>query len=310
MSIFAQHTWAFSPDWKLVVGARQIYNETGLDGTNDPVRYPLSDSQTERLIGSAALLWTPTQSLTLRLGWGQGFITPTLLQAHTGTFFGSGFIVRPNPDLKAETSDSIEFGARWSSGPWRLDGTVFHTMARDYIATTSNCALVGVACAPGEITYLNVNAATSTGAEIAAGWQFAEGYEVYGNVGLIRREFEYETLTTTQSGVPKISGRFGLRYEGVAWNGMGYWWDAYLRGATKTAQASPGRGGGPPSVQSIDGWGTFNFEFGTTWKAPQGLGEHSLSVALTNITDERYRASLEELLAPGRAISINLRSKF
>jgi hemoglobin/transferrin/lactoferrin receptor protein len=305
LSFYAQNTWRFAPGWQLIAGARHLSIESGLDRTNNPTLYPLASRSASRLIGSAALIWSPTETLTLRAGWGQGYIAPTLLQKHTGTFFGSGFTVRANPGLRPETSDSFEAGARYDDGVWRLDGTVFHTRARDYILSESNCAVAGVVCLPGEISYRNVDRANTTGLELAAGWRFGNGFELYGSGAAIQRELQYPDFKTTKAGVPAFSGRLGLRYEAPWGTNVNWWVDGYVRAASAITLETSRR-----TFERAKGWATLNLEFGATWRAPDRFGEHSLSMALINLTDARYRPALEELTQPGRAIAVNWRSTF
>jgi hemoglobin/transferrin/lactoferrin receptor protein len=235
------------------------------------------------------------------------------LQLHTGTLFGSGATIRPNPNLVPETSNSYEFGARWNDGKFRLDGTVFYSVSQDYL-TTATCAAVPVAtCQTSmETTYTNINSAKTRGLELTAGYKIAPAYEVYGMTTMIRREFAYDTFSTVMSGVPLFSGRAGLRYEAEASSNIKWWWDAYMRGATSTEREEPGRVSGITTITAIGDWATYNLEFGATWKprTPTGFTEHILSVAFTNIGNLSYRSSLEELDQAGRAIRVNLRSIF
>jgi hemoglobin/transferrin/lactoferrin receptor protein len=302
-SIYAQNTWTFAPGWQLVGGLRQYWVHTALEESNDPIVLPNSRDD-RKLIGSASLLWTPVDSLTLRLGWGQGYIVPTLLQLHTGSFFGSGFTVRPNPNLTPESSNSYEVGARWNDGTFRLDGTAYYNESRNYIATASCASVPGVTCLPGELAYTNINAARSYGAEITAGYKFFAGFEIYGNVTAMRRQFVYPAFSTLKSGVPDWAGRAGIRQE-TSINQFNLWWDAYFRAATGIELESSTH-----SISRASGWGTLNLEFGGTFKEPGMPREYSLSFAITNITNVTYRSSLEELTASGRAIRVNYRSTF
>jgi hemoglobin/transferrin/lactoferrin receptor protein len=314
-SLYAQNTWSFAPGWQAVGGLRQYWYNTSLDksvviGTPSLDLFRLNSRNDEKLIGSASLLWTPIDPLTLRLGWGQGYIVPTLLQLHTGTLFGSGVTIRPNPNLVPETSNSYEFGARWIDSKFRFDGTLFHSESQNYITTASCATVPGVICDTQESTYTNINSAKTWGAEVTAGYKIVPAYEVYGTVTAMRRQYIYPRLTTWKSGVPAWMGRTGLRYEGQLDSGVTWWWDAYLRGATSTErEESSDRG---VSLTAIGGWTTVNLEFGAKWKpnTPTGFTEHMLSVALTNIGNVSYRSSLEELEQAGRAVRVNLRSTF
>jgi len=61
--------------------------------------------------GRVAAAYNPTDSLTLRASWGQGFKAPTLFQT---TFFCCG-ATAPNADLQAETSEAFDIGVDWRS---------------------------------------------------------------------------------------------------------------------------------------------------------------------------------------------------
>jgi hemoglobin/transferrin/lactoferrin receptor protein len=314
-SLYAQNTWSFAPGWQAIGGLRQYWFNNSLEksvviGNPSLDLFRLNNRNDEKLIGSASLLWTPIDPLTLRLGWGQGYIVPTLLQLHTGTLFGSGVTIRPNPNLVPETSNSYEFGARWNDGKFRFDGTLFHSVSQNYITTASCSTVPGVICDTQESTYTNINSAKTWGAEATAGYRIVPAYEVYGTVTAIRRQYIYPNLTTWKSGVPLWMGRTGLRYDGQLNSGITWWWDAYLRGATSTEREEASDRG--ISLTAIGGWTTVNLEFGAKWKpnTPTGFTEHMLSVALTNIGNVSYRSSLEELEQAGRAVRVNLRSTF
>ncbi|MEM7729641.1 MAG: TonB-dependent receptor [Pseudomonadota bacterium] len=65
----------------------------------------------------AAVAYNPTETLTLRGSWGEGFKAPTIFQT---TFFCCG-ATEPNADLLAETSESFDVGADWRSADGRAE---------------------------------------------------------------------------------------------------------------------------------------------------------------------------------------------
>ena len=304
-SIFAQDTWSFAPGWKATAGGRYYWVDAELARSNDPGAPPRS-SNGERAIGSAALVWSPNDELTLRAGWGQAYVYPTLLQLHTGTIFGSGYKTNPNPNLVPENSDTVEAGARWNNGTLRLDGSIYYTKARNYIASIACTAAPAVGCASGEYTYINVNSATTYGAELAAGWRLPDpAYELYGTATLIRRKLVYENphFETYHSGVPFATTRIGLRHEhtfDAQWSGH---WDLYVRAATGTRTQTS------RSSSETAPWATLNLALGAAFKPTDGR-EHKLSIEFLNLTDALYQPTPEELIQPGRAVRVAWRSTF
>jgi hemoglobin/transferrin/lactoferrin receptor protein len=67
--------------------------------------------------------------------YAQGFKAPEPSQVNQ--FFENlafGYTSRPNPNLRPETSESIEAGLRYEAGPIRIDLTAFHADYRDFIS--------------------------------------------------------------------------------------------------------------------------------------------------------------------------------
>ncbi len=80
--------------------------------------------------GRLAIAYNPTDKLTLRASWGQGFKAPTIFQVT-----GGGFALA-NPNLQPETSESIEAGIDWRglNGRFETSVTVFDADIEDLIS--------------------------------------------------------------------------------------------------------------------------------------------------------------------------------
>lgn len=304
-SLYAQDTWSFAPGWKAVFGGRYYLVDAGLDRSTHPTVRPRS-SDASKAIGSAALLWNPIKPLTVRAGWGQSYVYPTLIQLHTGTIVGSQFRINPNPDLRPESSNTFELGARWNEGGLRVEATAFHTRADRYIASIA-CALApSVTCPTGEFTYINASKAETYGLELAGGYKPGfHDLEGYGNLTLMRRKLSFlnPVLETWSSGMPLASTRFGIRQEKGIDAHWSAFWDAYMRAASGTRTRTS------RALARSGGWSTFNLALGASYVHPE-FGEHRLSLELTNLGDRRYQPTPDELIQPGRAIRVNWRSTF
>lgn len=67
-----------------------------------------------------AAAFNPTETLTLRASWGEGFKAPTLFQT---TFFCCGASA-PNADLQPETSEAFDIGLDWRAADGRAEASV------------------------------------------------------------------------------------------------------------------------------------------------------------------------------------------
>jgi len=112
-----------------------------------------------------AAAYNPTESLTLRASWGQGFKAPTIFQT---TFFCCG-ATAPNADLQPETSEAFDIGLDWRSEDGRTEAgiTLFDQDTENLI--DFSFALGG---------YENIAIVESQGVELYAAHQFTDWFSV------------------------------------------------------------------------------------------------------------------------------------
>ena len=162
-------------------------------------------------------------NLSLRANWSQGYRTPLLQELFIDTSMG-GELTYANPDLKPETSDNFEIGARYTNGVLTLDGSVFYSKADDYITT--------IAVGDGINRYTNMGEAETLGLELDASVKVGD-FEPYTVLTLMRREYKENGIKTTKSGTPKVMARYGVRYQNEYDSAL-FRFDAYAVSQTKT----------------------------------------------------------------------------
>ena len=135
VGVFVQDEIAIG-DGRLTLFPAIRYDHYRLDPRADPLFKTFKPS---KQTGSR---WTPrigavarlTDTVRLFVHYGQGFKPPEPNQVNNG-FANLVFNYRsvPNPDLKPETSRSIEGGVRLNGARWSLSGTAFSSRFRDFI---------------------------------------------------------------------------------------------------------------------------------------------------------------------------------
>ena len=96
----------------------------------------------------------------------------------------SGVPTYANPNLKPETSDNFEIGARWFSNALTIDGAVFYSNTNDYITTIYNRS-------DNAEKYENVAKAKTFGAELSLSYRISEsGFEPYTVLTWLRRQYD------------------------------------------------------------------------------------------------------------------------
>lgn len=298
-SVFGKHEVTINDRLTATIGARFYKVDASLDSfLKDGVAQPTAANDDSRVLGSAGLVYKPSDDMTLRANISQGYTYPTLSQLFLETTAGGGGTTIGNPNLKPETSTTFELGARMSRAAVVLDATVFYTDARDYIASMATAT-------PMVYQYQNVSKATSYGAELSAEFEPAgwNGFRPYVTAAYVKRKFYYApgsaVASTTDTGTPRLSGTIGVRKDWTLGNGMKTSWDLFIRGESNARSVSSAG-----AVSSADAYTTLNL------RGAVNLSENIvLSVEADNLLDKDY-TPFGQYQGAGRNVSVFLTAKF
>lgn len=300
----------------LSYGARYTYVKTDMDDihgykvynpSNTTPQRPFNPDQElgkagkqhdDRVVFNAGLVWHPVNDLALRANWAQGFRAPLLQERYIATSMGSTSTTLGNPDLKPETSNNFEVGARWMSNSIMLDAAMFYSKAKNYIQALSISSSLS--------RYENVGEATTYGLELTGSYEIKSiGLEPYVNLTLMRRQFDYGNVETYKTATPAVIARYGFRWNGEA-NGLGLHADAYARTISKTEYQDPSATARSDSSYRLGGATTFNLTGGVTFGDQKQYG---LDAGFYNIFDKAYREQTA-IYEPGRYLAVKLNAKF
>lgn len=311
-SLFAQNEWQFAESWSWTFGARQSWLESRLtDGdtqttTSGVTTYAGMDKDTSRddaLVAATSLRYSGFDNLELRAAFAQGYVSPTLTQLFTQTSAASS-VIYGNSALKAEHSNNYELGARYKGNLWLVDGAVYYSEAKDYIA---NVACAGQRLCEGNSNssrsgyyyYDNIDKAKTWGMELTAeysGWPVSP----YLSGNLIRRQYESADRKTQNTGEPTATGRVGLKHT-LLLNTVNLTSDVYIRAAS-SARDSTGA-----TETRTPGWATLNLAFNSEFGPEE---QYQINLALNNLTDKRYRTAHESIPAAGFNAAVGFAWKF
>ena len=159
-AVYASMETLLSANLTLTYGARYTWVKTDMDSINNKMGTKTSGEGSDgKIVFNAGVLWHGTDNLTLRASYAQGYRSPILQELYIDTSMGSTGTTYANPDLKPETSDNFEIGARWNSTGLSADLAIFYSTADDYIATLYNAQKRGY-------QYNNVAEAKTFGVEL------------------------------------------------------------------------------------------------------------------------------------------------
>lgn len=296
-SLFAQNDWRFADDWTWTVGARQYWlssklnrNDTQLFQSSGATRRSTGGNAVhdDQRVTSTSLRYSGFEDLELRAAYAQGYVFPTLTQLFMQTSAG-GSVTYGNPNLKAEHSNNYELGARYKGNMWLIDGAIYYSEAKDYIASLTCsgqpvCNGNTTSSRGGYYYYDNIDRAKTWGMELTAeynGWAVSP----YLSGNLIRRQYEGNTIKTWDTGEPALTGRVGLKHTWLM-NVANVTSDVFIRAASRAKDKTG------TTEKNAPGWATLNLAFNTEF-GPQD--QYQVNLALNNLTDKRYRTAHESI---------------
>lgn len=309
VSLYAQNEWRLADNWVWSFGARQYWlssrltdgdAQTSRNGAPGPrIAMAKRSTNDNQLVTATSLRYSGFENVELRAAFAQGYVFPTLTQLFMQTSAGGG-ITYPNATLKAERSNNYELGARYNGNLWLIDGAMYYSDAKDYIATRSCsgealCAGNFSSSRGGYYYYANVDRASTWGLELTAeynGWAVSP----YLSGNILRRQFQGAAIDTWKTGEPLATGRIGIRHTLIL-DALNVTSDFYLRAAA-SAKDNTGK-----NEVRYPGWATLNLAFNTEFGADD---QYQVNLALNNLTNKRYRTAHESIPAAGFNAAIGL----
>lgn len=313
LSVFGQNDWTFADNWTWTVGARQYWLLSKLTGGDETTTHSLSGTTSSslgkdsthdnELVTSTSLRYSGFDNLELRMAFAQGYVFPTLSQLFMQTSAGGG-VNYGNPDLKAEHSNNYEIGARYNGNLWVVDGAVYYSEAKDYIASVACsgqriCNGNSNSSRTGYYFYDNIDSAKTWGMELSAeynGWAVSP----YLSGNILRRQYEGSTIKTWDTGEPFINGRVGVKNT-HAFNTLNVTTDLFVRAASSASDKTS------DSETRYPGWATLNLAFNTEFGAQD---QYLVNLALNNLTNKRYQTAHESIPAAGFNAAVGFAWKF
>lgn len=145
-----------------------------------------------------AAAWNPTDQVTVRSSWGQGFKAPSIFQStYICTFCG---LTEPNANLKPETSEAFDIGIEWHSADGRAEAGITY-----FDQDTQN--LIDFSFTAG---YDNIAKVESKGVELYGAYVLTNWLSVNGNYTVIDAE---DGNGNELSRLPEQSGNVTLAFD-------------------------------------------------------------------------------------------------
>ncbi|RCV91209.1 TonB-dependent receptor domain-containing protein [Billgrantia montanilacus] len=241
------------------------------------LRYDDNEAYGDEVTGSLALGYDLDGHHTLRASYGTAFRAPTFNDLYWPfEDFGPWGSYQGNPDLRAETSSTVEFGIRGQYQTMFWDLAAYQTSVDDLIATES---------IDGDSRPTNINEARIRGIELSGGADVS-GWSLAGTLTWTDPE-DRETGNRLRRRTSQAA-RFDVDRELGEWSLGGSW---ILQGYRYEDAANTDRIGGFGLVNLRAGW-----QFAPLWSA---------RLTVENALDKEYETT-RDYLSAGRAAFVSV----
>ena len=237
--------------------------------------HPHQDQSKGKAVFNAGLTYKGLDNLALRANYSQGYRTPILQELFIDSNMG-GRITISNPNLKPETSDNFEIGARYQNNGLTVDGTIFYTEADNYITAVKKTTMYRT-----QYEYQNIAHAKTLGLEVESSLKIG-GFEPYATVTVMSREYETNGISSKKTGTPKVAARYGVRY---ATRALQADWNADLYAITQS-KSQEWDFLENELQSSYAGFTTFNLAGGVVFGQDKN---YRIDAGIYNIGDKLYR---------------------
>lgn len=256
------------------------------------------------------LRWSLSQRASLFAQYARGFRAPPFSDVNIGLFLPSfNYEVRPNPDLRPETSRGLEAGFRWHGEALQATLSAYENRYRDLIESRAN---LGIDPASGALVFQSVNRdrARIRGIEAEAGIDFGawrgslDGWR-------LRAAAAWSRGDDTARDVPLNSIDPASLVLGLGYDARDGRWGAELVGTGVRRKTRIDAGAGP--LFAPPGHASFDL---LAWYAPHERVRVNLGVF--NLGDRRYwdwgglrgvsatAANLGFYTRPGRSVALTV----
>lgn len=329
---------------ELTLGGRATFYQTNADlSVRDPA-FDVFNVFDNSLTGSAGVVVSLTEHLNFVSSFGTAFRAPSLNDTTAVEVTNEG-VTAPSPDLKPETSWTVEGGLKAKHSYFRGALTVFYSQVSDLVGRKPVQEVYQGQEIPqlhkdlireypdiDILVFDNIDKAQLQGVEFAGLVPIQSTFSVFGNVAFLRGQvLTIGGEAPNQDGKkpweerirrePPLNGIVGIQWESL---NTQYWGMFFVRGAAEQRRLNrsdirdpriQGSTRDPAEVKfdangtAIDagtpGWFTLNVRGGIRL-----FDSTRLTLSLDNLLNKRYRQHGSGVNAPGFNVSLSLDNRF
>ncbi|MUL03904.1 TonB-dependent hemoglobin/transferrin/lactoferrin family receptor [Aliivibrio fischeri] len=199
-------------NWIITGGLRFDAHSLTPNGSDSIAGFSVKKINSSELSPSVSATYQFTDTLNAYLSYNHGYRAPAYDKAYGYNNHDfvplTPFLIIPNMDLEAETSDSIEHGIKYDSGKTQIYGAAFYQKFENFIDVIQ----VGMDPSTGNYLkqYQNINGVETYGAELTLAHQFTQEWGINSKIGYVDgKDGDGEYIRT----ITPLEGNVGITYD-------------------------------------------------------------------------------------------------
>ncbi|WP_063660474.1 TonB-dependent hemoglobin/transferrin/lactoferrin family receptor [Aliivibrio fischeri] len=199
-------------NWIITGGLRFDAHSLTPSDSDSIAGFSVKKINSSELSPSVSATYQFTDTLNAYLSYNHGYRAPAYDKAYGYNNHDfvplTPFLIIPNMDLEAETSDSIEHGIKYDSGKTQIYGAVFYQKFENFIDVIQ----VGMDPSTGNYLkqYQNISGVETYGAELTLAHQFTQEWGINSKIGYVDgKDGDGEYIRT----ITPLEGNVGITYD-------------------------------------------------------------------------------------------------
>lgn len=311
-AVYAQHTFKFNDHWTLNDGLR--LNHVGLSATfvdTSILHLPFTKASQQHLAltGNLGVVYAGPSKFRLAVLVSSGFRAPNVDDLTKVFDTRPGEVIVPNPDLKPEYTYNAELTVGRQGKKLSLGTSLFYTMFRNVLVVdrtrfNGSDSMVYQGVNSAVLSMQNKARAFIYGISANASVSIFDHTSLEGVITYTYGRYRHQGIEVPLDHISPLFGRIALKHNRQAWQAEVY---GLFNGWKRIADYSPSGEDNQryATPEGMPSWFTLNI------RTMVGLGGRiQLQLALENILDLNYRYFGSGISAPGRNMSLSLRTSF
>ncbi|HHX8499489.1 TonB-dependent hemoglobin/transferrin/lactoferrin family receptor [Vibrio diabolicus] len=264
--------------WTITGGLRFDAHRLTPDGEGEVGGFPLKDMDSSEVSPSLSISREVFANNIAYASYNHGYRAPEYDKAYGFVNHDfvplTPFVIAPNMDLEAETSDSFEIGNKFDNGRAQLYVSAFYNKFQNFIdVVTTGQDNFGNYIKQ----YQNLHGVETYGAELSAAYAFTSSWKLSTKLGYVDgKDAEGEYVRS----ITPFEGNVGLNYQQQDFNAFATWNWAGSMDRVPSCQTSLGQ---KTECAQTDSWNTL--DLGASYQITK---DFRLSATIINLFDKEY----------------------